>query len=76
MDWSQTSIDSLLATVAGLKYQLDEEIKSRSWFITTASTAQVMGTNESNDEFWKNLIKNMGEGYSHIADAPFDPSLN
>ena len=56
--------------------QLDEEIKSRSWFVTAASSSQVMDTTEANDEFWKSLIKKMGEGYNHIADAPSDPSLN
>lgn len=56
--------------------QLDEEIKTRSWFVTNAEAKQVMDTSEQNDDFWKNLIKKMGEGYSHIADAPADPSLN
>jgi putative transcriptional regulator len=56
--------------------QLDEEIKSRSWFVTAASSSQVMDTTEANDKFWKSLIKKMGEGYNHIASAPVDPSLN
>ena len=56
--------------------QLDEEIKSRSWFITNASMEQVMDTSDQNDNFWKDLIKKMGDGFSHIADAPADPSLN
>ena len=56
--------------------QLDDEIKDRSWFVTSAKCGQIMDTSELNDDFWKNLIKNMGEGFSHIADAPSDPSLN
>lgn len=56
--------------------QLDEEIKSRSWFVTTASSDKVMDTSDENEEVWKKLIQKMGEGFNHIASAPVDPSLN
>jgi putative transcriptional regulator len=56
--------------------QLADEIKTRSWFVTKASAEQIMSTSDENEEYWKSLIKNMGDGYSHIADAPKDPSLN
>ncbi len=56
--------------------QLQDEIKSRSWFVTKADNDLIMDTSESNEEYWKALIKNMGEGFGHIAQAPIDPNLN
>tara|TARA_B100001564_G_scaffold324522_1_gene305352 strand:- start:2 stop:577 length:576 start_codon:yes stop_codon:yes gene_type:complete len=56
--------------------QLHEEIKSRSWFVTKASNDLIMNTSKENEEYWKALINNMGEGYEHIAKAPIDPNLN
>ena len=56
--------------------QLSEEIKSRSWFVTRTGADEIMSTDLENDEFWKKLINGMGPGFSHIAEAPLDPSLN
>ena len=56
--------------------QLNDEIKSKSWFVTQANNDVIMECSEDNAEFWKSLIKNMGDGYSHIAEAPIDPTLN
>lgn len=56
--------------------QLQDEIKTRSWFVTNAEKDQIMDTSGANEEYWKNLIKNMGDGYDHIAQAPIDPNLN
>ena len=56
--------------------QLQDEIKSRSWFVTKADNDLIMDTSESNEEYWKALIKNMGEGFGHIAQAPIGPNLN
>ena len=56
--------------------QLSDEIKSRSWFVTQANYDVIMECSDDNAEFWKSLIKNMGDGYSHIAEAPIDPTLN
>ena len=56
--------------------QLADEIRSRSWFVTRASSNEIMSTEGDNDEFWKRLINGMGPGYSHIAEAPSDPNLN
>ena len=56
--------------------QLDEEIKTRSWFVTKTSSQIIMSTSDENEEYWKSLIKSMGDGYGHIAEAPIDPSLN
>ena len=56
--------------------QLQDEIKSRSWFVAEASKNDIMRTDEENEVYWKRLISDMGEGYTHIANAPNDPSLN
>ncbi len=56
--------------------QLKDEIKSRSWFVTNAEKDQIMDTTGANEEYWKELIKNMGDGFTHIAQAPIDPNLN
>ncbi len=56
--------------------QLSDEIRSHSWFITRASSKEIMSTEGENDEFWKRLINGMGPEYAHIAEAPSDPTLN
>ena len=35
-----------------------------------------MDTSGVNEEYWKELIKKMGDGFTHIAQAPIDPNLN
>jgi putative transcriptional regulator len=56
--------------------QLEDEIKSHSWFVTDASLEKIMDTRTEEEEFWKELIAGMGQGFGHIANAPSDPSLN
>ena len=56
--------------------QLEEEIASKSWFVTRANFGQIMSTTTDEDSFWKELIRGMGDGFDHVADAPIDPSLN
>ncbi|MGB1481272.1 MAG: YqgE/AlgH family protein [Flavobacteriales bacterium] len=56
--------------------QLQDEIRSRSWFVADADRNDIMRTDEENETFWKRLISSMGEGFTHIANAPNDPSLN
>jgi putative transcriptional regulator len=56
--------------------QLQEEIRSRSWFVAEADRNDIMRTDEENETFWKRLISSMGDGFTHIANAPNDPSLN
>jgi putative transcriptional regulator len=58
------------------KDQLMDEIKTRSWFVTQISASKIMSSNTDNEKYWQELIKGMGKGYEHIADAPIDPSLN
>ena len=56
--------------------QLDNEIKSKSWFITDASVENIMDTDAEDEEVWKSLINGRGSGFEHIANAPVDPSMN
>tara|TARA_B100000963_G_scaffold361706_1_gene398826 strand:+ start:890 stop:1468 length:579 start_codon:yes stop_codon:yes gene_type:complete len=56
--------------------QLEDEIKSRSWFVTNADINTIMSTNIDDEEFWKSLVTDMGVGFDHIANAPLDPSMN
>jgi len=56
--------------------QLNEEIQSRSWFVSRAAKLDIMRTDEDNESYWKRLITDMGDGFEHIANAPSDPSLN
>lgn len=56
--------------------QLEDEIKSHSWFVTDASLEKIMDTRTEEEELWKELIGGMGQGFGHIANAPSDPSLN
>lgn len=56
--------------------QLEEEIKSHSWFVTSADIETIMSTDTEDEEFWKALISEMGAGFEHIANAPADPSMN
>ena len=51
-------------------------IRSRSWFVADADKADIMRTDEENESYWKRLISDMGDGFTHIANAPSDPSLN
>lgn len=56
--------------------QLEDEIRSHSWFITSASIQSIMDTTIEEDQLWKSLITDMGDEFQHIANAPADPSLN
>ena len=56
--------------------QLEDEIRSRSWFVGEADKEDIMRTDEENESFWKRLISDLGDHYTHIANAPSDPSLN
>lgn len=56
--------------------QLQEEIRSRSWFVADVAPSDIMRTDEDNEDYWKRLISEMGDGFDHIANAPSDPSLN
>ena len=56
--------------------QLEDEIKSRSWFVTNADVDTIMSTDAEDEAIWKSMITQMGAGFDHIANAPADPSMN
>jgi putative transcriptional regulator len=56
------------------KNQLKGELKEKSWIVASTTVDFVMkGTK---DKYWEDALKNMGEGFSHLANFPEDPSLN
>ena len=56
--------------------QLEDEIRSRSWFVTNADIDTIMNTEAEDEVLWKSLVTEMGAGFDHIANAPADPSMN
>ena len=56
--------------------QLADEVRSKSWFMADAPIDKIMDTTIEEEDYWKQLIHSMGSGFSHIANAPIDPSLN
>ena len=56
--------------------QLEDEIKSRSWFVTRAHQSLLMDTTLAEEDVWKLLIASLVSEYSHMANTPPDPSVN
>lgn len=54
--------------------QLENEIKTNSWFVTSVQKELVMNTEIQ--DLWKLIMKNMGQKGKIIAGMPEDPSLN
>jgi putative transcriptional regulator len=54
--------------------QLQEELDRKSWFVTKASSKVLMNTDDA--ALWRELVKNLGQEYSHLANLPKDPNLN
>lgn len=54
--------------------QLEEEMKEKSWLITSASSALVMET--STDKMWKEAVKSLGDDFRPLINYPLDPSFN
>jgi putative transcriptional regulator len=54
--------------------QLENEIKTNSWFVTSVPKEVVMNS-EVND-LWKLIMKSMGRKGQMLANMPEDPSLN
>lgn len=85
-DWVRSLLDAGAQLEGKLRFfigyagwtpgQLEDEIKSRSWFVTNADVDTIMSTESEDETLWKSLITEMGEGFDHIANAPADPSMN
>lgn len=54
--------------------QLDDELKSNSWFIAKVKPGVLMNTGIT--DLWKKVMSSMGTKGSMIANFPDDPSLN
>jgi len=54
--------------------QLSEEMKTKSWFVTSISNDLIMNTDL--DDIWKHIMKTFGTKGQIIANLPEDPSLN
>lgn len=54
--------------------QLENEIKTNSWFVTSVNKDVVMNTDEG--DLWKAIMKSMGRKGEMIANMPEDPTLN
>ena len=57
------------------KFQLKEEIKEKSWLVTTKTNPKFI-MDFKDDSQWKAALKNMGGQFAHLANFPEDPSLN
>lgn len=55
-------------------HQLDQEIRSKSWYITKISAEDLMGTER--DDLWRQIMEGLGPHGSILANLPEDPSLN
>ena len=54
--------------------QLEEEISQKAWWVGKASIDDVF--DDDLDNMWRNIVKNMGDDFSYMADAPEDRSWN
>jgi putative transcriptional regulator len=54
--------------------QLDEELKTNSWIITSAKADELFDIPA--EALWRELLKNMGGKYKMISNYPKDPRLN
>ena len=85
-DWVRTLLDAGVQLEGKLRFfigyagwtpgQLEDEIKSRSWFVTNADINTIMSTESEDEALWKSLVTEMGEGFDHVANAPVHPSMN
>lgn len=54
--------------------QLDDEIRRKTWIITSAEKKIIFDTEAKNK--WSDVLKNMGGKYITISSFPIDPSVN
>jgi putative transcriptional regulator len=57
--------------------QLENEIQNNSWLVAPATVEVVMNAGKDTDEkFWKEIVKGMGKDYSILANFPENPLWN
>jgi putative transcriptional regulator len=54
--------------------QLEEELKTNSWFIAEADPDSIFSTEP--EKLWSSILKKMGGEYKIISSFPDDPSVN
>ncbi|GAB2795666.1 YqgE/AlgH family protein [Rhabdobacter roseus] len=54
--------------------QLGDELQQKSWIVTQTTSDFLFSTPA--DQFWREVLRNMGGKYRSIAHYPTDPSLN
>lgn len=54
--------------------QLEAEMENKSWILGNASAEQIF--EETTEQLWRILLKNMGGKYKAISNYPVDPRLN
>lgn len=56
------------------KDQLDDELNDQSWLVTETSSDAIMQATDKN--LWEQVLKDLGDQFSMLANFPEDPSLN
>jgi putative transcriptional regulator len=54
--------------------QLDDEIKEKAWWVTTADTDLIFDDDLEN--MWKKVVRNLGQDFAYLANSPEDPQWN
>jgi len=72
---SQNEIKFFIGYTGWGKNQLIDEIENDSWIVKNLTSKDVC-MNKSNQQLWRNFIKEMGDKYAVWANLPKDPSLN
>lgn len=54
--------------------QLIDEMEQKAWWVV-GSEEQTIFTDDL-EEMWRNVVKSMGSGFLHLANAPIDPQWN
>lgn len=54
--------------------QLQEELESKSWFVTDANKELIMNT--KSDTLWADFLKSMGPDFARVSELPKDPNMN
>ena len=72
---SQNEIKFFIGYSGWGENQLDDEIKNDSWIVSNISDQNICMT-KSNEQLWRDFIKEMGDKYAIWANLPKNPSLN
>jgi putative transcriptional regulator len=54
--------------------QLEEEIAQNSWIVADIKAENIFS--EYDEDFWKEMVRSLGNKFAHIANFPENPFLN